>query len=408
MNKTKISAQDIIDSLAAKTEITKQQADDFFKAFIATIEETLLANAFVKIKNLGTFKLNWVAPRKSVNVQTGEDIEIDGFYKVVFMPEKNLKELINAPFAHLESVSLDGEKPQEEPNSMASLRAQAGTIKNLLTEIQAMSQDETTELPEVVEEKSTTAEEELVIADLRTHIHTDHAENIEAVENEEVDVVKAVAETPKEKQPEIVTAKIETEERPKQIERPNYYEQEEEKKNRTGWWVLLGILLFLGILVALYFIPPQNNAFQHWVNKNIFGYDTAHYDAIRERARARMEEQQRTVDYQQEQAKQETQPVVQDDFSRAFDDRLNNPQILITIEMNHGNRLSHLAQRHFGSPHFWVYIYEVNRDIVTDPNVIAIGTMIRIPRIDPQLVDANNPRAMEQALQLHEKYLNQR
>ena len=357
MNKDKISVQDVIDSLAAKTDITKQQADDFFKALISTIEEALLANDFVKIRNLGVFKLNWVAPRKSVNIQTGEDIEIDGFYRVVFTPEKSLKELVNKPFAHLESVALDDEKPQEEPNPMASLTAQAGTIKTLLTEIQSMPNNETAEIQE-------------------------------------------------EKQPEAVTAKVEEE--PKQAERPNYHEHEpeEEKKKRSGcWWFLLGALLVLGVLIALYFIPPQNNSFQDWVNKNILGRETAECIAARERERARMEEEQRLADYERERALQEAVP---DDFSRAFDDRLNNLEILTTVRMNNGSRLALLAQRYFGSPHFWVYIYEANRDIITHPNRILIGTMIRIPRMNPLLVDADNPRAIEQALILHEKYLYQR
>ena len=362
MNKTKISAQDIIDSLAAKADITKQQADDFFKVFIATIEETLLTNDFVKIRNFGTFKLQWIAPRKSVNVQTGEDIEIDGFYKVVFTPEKSLKELANKPFAHLESVLLDEEKPQEEPSPMVSLAEQAGTIKTLLSEIQAMNKEETPKAPDVKEEK----------------------QEIPQIINNNINIEKE---------------KIMEDE--KTVNEFHF----EPEKNRTLRWILLAILLVIGILVALYFIPPQNNAFQNWVNKNIFGRETAECIAERERERARMEEEQRLADYERERAQQEAVP---DDFSRAFNNRLNNPEIQTTVVMNRGNRLAHLAQRHFGSPHFWVYIYEVNRDVVSHPNMVPIGTRIRIPRIDPQLVDANNPRAIEQALILHEKYLNQR
>ena len=372
MSKNKISAQDIIDSLAAKTDITKQQADDFFKAFIAEIEETLLAQDFVKVKNLGIFKLNWVAPRKSVNVQTGEDIEIDGFYRVVFIPEKQLRELVNAPFAHLESVVLDAEKPvgtqPVEPVPIASLAEQAGAIKTLLTEIQEMSSDETTELPTPIEETPAIAVEE------------------------KTPVV--------EEKPEPVVKEVIVEEKPETVHHHHHYE--EEKKSRIGWWILLGILLILGALVALYFIPPQNNRFQDWVNKNILGRETAECIAERERERARMEEEQRLADYERERALQEAAP---DDFSRAFDDRLNNLEVLTTVRMNNGSRLAHLAQRHFGSPHFWVYIYEVNRDVVSNPNLILIGTMIRIPRMNPLLVDADNPRAIEQALILHEKYL---
>ena len=372
MNKDKISVQDVIDSLATKTDITKQQADDFFKVLISTIEEALLANDFVKIKNLGTFKLNWVAPRKSVNVQTGEDIEIDGFYRVVFTPEKNLKELVNKPFAHLESVTLDGEEPQKELNPMASLTAQAGTIKTLLTEIQSMSDNET-------------------------------------AENQEEKQPETVITKMEEEQHKTIITKMEEETKTKQVERPNYheYEPEEKKKKRTGWWISLGILLVLGVLVVLYFIPPQNNAFQHKVNKIIFGYDTAEFDAIRARAAARMEKQ-RIADYQQEETEQEVQPAEQDDFSRAFENRLNNPEILTTVRLNYGSRLAHLAQVHFGSPHFWVYIYEVNRDVVTNPSVIPVGVMIRIPKIDPLLLDLDNPRSMEVIRELRQKYLYQR
>jgi nucleoid DNA-binding protein len=372
MNKDKISAQDVIDSLAAKTDITKQQADDFFKALISTIEEALLANDFVKIKNLGAFKLNWIAPRKSVNVQTGEDIEIDGYYKVVFTPEKELKELVNKPFAHLEAVALDyekpAEKPQEEPNPMASLAEQAGTIKSLLSEIQAMNSEVT--------------------------------ENIEAIENEKADVIEEIMEIKEEEKPEIpekTNNNINVEkEKVMEEKTTNEFYFEPEKKKRTGWWILLAILLFLGIAAAFYFFCMP---VQHWVNKNIFGYDTAEYDAIRARAKARMEDE-KTADFQQE-----TQSQAQKDFSRAFDNRLNNREIITTVRMNTGNRLAHLSQVHYGSPHFWVYIYEANRDIISDPNVIPIGTRVKVPKLDPVLIDLNNPYSMEAAMQLREKYL---
>ena len=380
MKKDKISAQDIIDSLVAKTDISKQQADDFFKTFISTIETALLANDFVKVKNLGTFKLQWVAPRKSVNVQTGEDIEIEGHYKVVFTPEKELKEEVNKPFAHLESVVLDGgtpaDKQKEEPNPMASLAEQAGSIKSLLTEIQEMGSDETTELPAPIEEVPAAA----------------------VVEKNPVAEEKPKAE----KKPVAEVKKAVVEKKQETIHHHHHYQ--EEKKNKTIWWILLGILLVIGVLLALYFIPPQNNSFQHWVNKHVFGYDTAEYDAIRARARDRIK-QAKSADFQQEQLKQEEPQVVQDDFSRAFDDRHNNREILATVRMNTGNRLTHLAQVHYGSPHFWVYIYEANREIISNPNLIPIGTTIRIPKMNPLLVDPTSSRAIEQALELHNKYL---
>jgi len=87
MIKEKISSQEIIDLIALKASVSKRAAEEFLKVMIASIEEALLAGEVVKIKNFGTFKLQWNEPRKSVNVQTREEIVIGGYYKVVFVTD---------------------------------------------------------------------------------------------------------------------------------------------------------------------------------------------------------------------------------------------------------------------------------------------------------------------------------
>ena len=72
MSKTKINAAEIAELLAESISVNKKLADDFLKVLIATIEESLMANDVIKIKGLGTFKLQWNEPRKSVDVNTGE------------------------------------------------------------------------------------------------------------------------------------------------------------------------------------------------------------------------------------------------------------------------------------------------------------------------------------------------
>jgi nucleoid DNA-binding protein len=74
MNKEKISSQEIIDLVASKASVSKRAAEEFLKVMIATVEDGLLAGEIVKIKNFGTFKLQWNEPRKSVNIQTGTEI----------------------------------------------------------------------------------------------------------------------------------------------------------------------------------------------------------------------------------------------------------------------------------------------------------------------------------------------
>lgn len=71
------------------------------------IEESLEKDKYVKIRGLGTFKLINVESRESININTGERFEILGHAKISFTPETLLKEAINKPFAHFESVLLN-------------------------------------------------------------------------------------------------------------------------------------------------------------------------------------------------------------------------------------------------------------------------------------------------------------
>lgn len=68
------------------------------------IEEALVTEKYVKVKGLGTFKLTEVESRESVNVNTGERIEIQGHTKISFTPDSSMKDLINKPFAHLKRL----------------------------------------------------------------------------------------------------------------------------------------------------------------------------------------------------------------------------------------------------------------------------------------------------------------
>ena len=71
------------------------------------IEQALENEKTVKIKGLGTFKLVDVDSRESVNVNTGERFQIKGHTKVSFTPDTNLRDTINKPFAHFETVVLN-------------------------------------------------------------------------------------------------------------------------------------------------------------------------------------------------------------------------------------------------------------------------------------------------------------
>ena len=103
----KITLQDIVNLLCEKQGISPKEAETFVRAMFDLIEEALANEKYVKIKGLGTFKLTEVNSRESVHVNTGERIEIQGHSKVSFTPDTSMKELINKPFSHFETVVLN-------------------------------------------------------------------------------------------------------------------------------------------------------------------------------------------------------------------------------------------------------------------------------------------------------------
>lgn len=103
----RLTIQDLTDLLAAKHSMTKKDAEAFVKEFFLLIEQALENEKTVKIKGLGTFKLIDVDSRESVNVNTGERFQIKGHTKVSFSPDANLRDTINKPFAHFETVVLN-------------------------------------------------------------------------------------------------------------------------------------------------------------------------------------------------------------------------------------------------------------------------------------------------------------
>lgn len=130
----RLTIQDLIDLLAAKHSMTKKDAEAFVKEFFLLIEQALENEKTVKIKGLGTFKLVDVDSRESVNVNTGERFQIKGHTKVSFTPDTNLRDTINKPFAHFETVVLN-EGTVLEDTPMEESDEEEGAVSNTETEI---------------------------------------------------------------------------------------------------------------------------------------------------------------------------------------------------------------------------------------------------------------------------------
>jgi nucleoid DNA-binding protein len=119
----KFSLSNIAEELAAKSGITRDASTNFVHSLIEVIEKGLQEDGMVKIKGLGTFKLQEMSDRVSVDVNTGERITIKGYRKVAFTPDSAMKELVNRPFAHFEPTELNEGYPEEEQSVVSETLA---------------------------------------------------------------------------------------------------------------------------------------------------------------------------------------------------------------------------------------------------------------------------------------------
>lgn len=103
----KLALQDLVEILSKKAKITKKEADLFFRELFQLILDRIFENDSVKIKDFGTFKLTSVSSRESVNVNTGEKIQIPAHSRLSFSPDKTLKDLVNKPFSQFETILLE-------------------------------------------------------------------------------------------------------------------------------------------------------------------------------------------------------------------------------------------------------------------------------------------------------------
>lgn len=100
----KIGMRELAVALANKRGVVTEDANHFVETFFEVLNDGLHYEKLVKVKGLGTFKVIKVSARKSVDVNTGEAIEIAGRDKITFTPDATLRDLVNRPFAQFDTV----------------------------------------------------------------------------------------------------------------------------------------------------------------------------------------------------------------------------------------------------------------------------------------------------------------
>ena len=389
----KITLQDLVELLSEKNDMTKKNADAFLRCMFDLIEEALTNEKYLKIKGLGTFKLTEVDSRESMNVNTGERIEIQGHTKISFTPDTTMKELINKPFSHFETVILnDGVELEDTPFDIEP------KVEEMADEmVEKIIKEPQVEVESVVEDKVEVAEEPVVSPVVDEPIPVEEVS--EVVEEEPKEVEAAVVEELEVPEPVVIEEKpVEVEEKVEPIEEEiseevSIPEEKVEEKpeivvpeaprseNKTTFKVLIGIIvvLLLIILFGVYWIFfRQEKVDTNW-----------EYTApVKETASVVQVEEQQAVKEDTLLVSEDTmvvQPVQEEQTMVLPEDVVYEiTGTITTLTLEPGQTLVKLALKYYGSKNFWPYIVQHNPDVIKDADRVPKGATIKIPKLEPK------------------------
>lgn len=389
----KLSWSELRRALASRAGVSEKEANAFLSAFNAQLVEVLKTDKQVKINGLGTFKLQAVAPRKSVNVTTGEEIIIDGYNKIVFAPEAGVKELVektSVVSSTEENVPAD-DAPQEAENAVVDpikkLGEQAEEIVDILGEL---GQSPKEEVP-IVEEPEPEPEPEPVIPEPEPEVP---AEPGPVIPEPEPVIVPEPAPVIPEPQPAPVVPT------PEPVVEPDPEPEQPKKKKKSHFFrdtlICMVILIALALVGYFFFRDQIFGLIKEYVIPRVqatWFAPKAEPVAVATDSVAQELALIPEGDIPQEQILDEFLAISEgeDEMQEAATQSINEYNELIRIEpMHEASRLTWMAKRFYGDKRYWPYLYDANRDRIVNPSKIEVGTPIRVPKLTPLQLDTTN------------------
>ena len=347
----KLNHSDISALLSKHCNISQSKADNFVKNFFEIIIEGLDADGIVKINGLGTFKMIDVASRGSVNVNTGEKIEIKGHRKLTFLPSDALKEKVNRPFAMFEPVEVDDDySDDDEIESEASTTEQTSdTEVGDGNKVDENSVDATNEVTET----------EAVVCD------TDENKTSEAAETSGEKCVEAIPET------ETHSIEAPTEQIVKQPA----------KKSRN---IIIYTLFILAIIAILFFVFRNSNSSSSIAEPVApIVVESEVQDTVQE-----IIVQPDTIEVQESQEIKEF--ILVEEMNNLSLTKVSIKDTIIysisgtmtTHRIGHDETLTKISLKYFNDKRLWPYIVQYNK--MKNYNQLEIGTELLIPTLVPR------------------------
>lgn len=370
----KITLPRLAAMLAITTGKQKKLCEDFLKELFRIVSEELENGENVRIKGFGTFKLAAMEPRKSVNVATGEEHEIPGHKKVIFVAAKELATTVNSPFEAFEAVEVSDdiptdvllEVPEEEESGSDEETASESAVRESVDE-------------EVVDEATSEA----------YGTDTDDAAQSVACS------VSSVSVNEKDESGKSATTDFGG-------TVADSYEEENESeprgKSRRFVWGFLAGFVAASVVALLYFYLGG--------------------ERMEKKEAASPEDGVAMVVQTQE----ETVPMersasdsLSDSLSLPLNEATGNEEVPtrpsdepVYDTISTTRFLTTMAKEHYGNFNLWPIIYEENKEILGHPDRIKPGTKVVVPTLEKYGVDPHKPadiaRIKQKGVEIYARY----
>ena len=341
MNEEELTLQDLIDLLVKRHDMERADADAFVKLFFSLIEEGLAADRYVKIKGLGTFKL------------------IDT--RITFSPDSTMKDLVNKPFSHFETVVLndkthfddipENESPISDAETDESVKdASDSTLENDSDE--SMSSEEVESVLEEVSDQS--VEEENPVS---------------AKAKEEQSFVQSESES---------------------VERRS-------ASSTSIPWCMVASILLVGVIAGGFMVwsmfrtasTVKMSSVEPKELIAVIEHDSVASDTLTVDSAMVSKEEAVANERRQDSAKvvainpeREEEPKGGLSLSDAVTYAIVGTRA--THQLQYGETLVKLARKYYGNKKLWPYIARYNKEALADVDNIPVGTTIRIPELSEE------------------------
>ena len=343
MNEEELTLQDLIDLLVKRHDMERADADAFVKLFFSLIEEGLANDRYVKIKGLGTFKL------------------IDT--RITFSPDSAMKDLVNKPFSHFETVVLNDkthfdDMPENElPISDVETDE---SVKDASDSTSGNDSDEAT-LSEKVESV------------------------LEEVSDQSVEEENPVSAKAKEGQ-----SFVQSESESESVERRS-------ASSTSIPWCMVASILLVGVIAGGFMVwsmfrtasTVKMSSVEPKEPIAVIEHDSVASDTLTVDSAMVSKEEAVANERRQDSAKvvainpeREEEPKGGLSLSDAVTYAIVGTRV--THQLQYGETLVKLARKYYGNKKLWPYIARYNKEALADVDNIPVGTTIRIPELSEE------------------------